>query len=559
LPDFFTWNSTTGLRPYAILTALCALLFLPGLASISPIDRDESRFMQATKQMLETGDLVHISVQDEPRNKKPIGIYWLQVLAVKISGIQDLATAWPYRLPSVVGAWLAVLALFRYGKGLFDAKTGLMAAVMLATCLIVVVEAHIAKTDAVLLATVTIAMLVLARFYTSPDDRAPSLGAALFFWVTLGIGFLVKGPLILLVIGVTIFALCTADRSARWLKALHPEFGVPVALAVVLPWVLVASTGNGGNFFADAVSQDLVPKLVGGQESHGAFPGVHLLALFATAWPWSVLVPFAGILGWRQRTKPAVRFCLAWLLPAWLIFELVPTKLPHYTMPLLPALMLLTAAGFNDQPTRRDLMSRSAGLTYRTIWAVISIALGGAVVWAAYAYGESLAMAVLAAFIASGAGAFGLIAITRFTAGQTVSCLASLCVLFVILLTLGVVPNLDRLAVSQRLADAAAPHRDQDTIMAVAGFHEPSAVFLLGTDTWLTSWDGATGLLLSSQVGLIAVPAEDIPRVEAELIRGNMRMNTLAEVEGRNYSRGEDVRLVLVSASPASVTGNRLP
>ena len=95
--------------------------------------------------------------------------------------------------------------------------------------------------------------------------------------------------------------------------------------------------------------------------------------------------------------------------------------------------------------------------------------------------------------------------------------------------------------------------------MAVAGYHEPSAVFLLGTDTWLTSWDGATGLLMSSQVELIAVPAEDIPRIETEFARRNMRMNMLAEVEGRNYSKGEDVSLVLISASPSRAAGAPIP
>ncbi len=508
--------------------------------------------MQATKQMIETSDLVHISFQDEPRNKKPVGIYWLQVLAVKATGLQNLATAWPYRLPSVLGAWLAVLAVFGFGKRLFDAQTGLTAAAMLATSLIVVIEAHLAKTDAVLLTTVTLAMLILSKFYMAPEGRAPRLPTALLFWMALGVGFLIKGPLILMVTGATVAALCAADRSGRWLKALHAESGIPVAIAVVLPWALAASTGGGGSFFTDAVSQDLLPKLAGGQESHGALPGVHLLALFATAWPWSILVPFAGILAWRQRAKPAVRFCLAWLLPAWLIFELVPTKLPHYTMPLFPALMLLIAASFAEFKTLQALMNRPAGLIFRAIWAVLSVALGSAVIWAAYTYGHTLPIAILAAVVAAAAGVFGIIALSKYDSPGTVIPLGAISVVFGFLIVTGVVPNLDRLAISRRLAEVSAPYRNQDTIMAVAGFHEPSAVFLLGTKTWLTSWDGATGLLLSDQVDLMTVPKSDISRVEEEFARWNMKMNTLAEIEGRNYSKGEDVHLVLVSASPTS-------
>ena len=71
-----------GARPYALLAALCLLLYLPGLTSIPALDRDEARFAQASRQMLETGDFLRIRFQDESRNKKPAGIYWVQAAAV---------------------------------------------------------------------------------------------------------------------------------------------------------------------------------------------------------------------------------------------------------------------------------------------------------------------------------------------------------------------------------------------------------------------------------------------------------------------------------------------
>ena len=61
-----------------LLLLLSLALFLPGIASLPVVDRDEARYVQATRQMLETGDLVQIRFQDEARNKKPVGIYWLQ-------------------------------------------------------------------------------------------------------------------------------------------------------------------------------------------------------------------------------------------------------------------------------------------------------------------------------------------------------------------------------------------------------------------------------------------------------------------------------------------------
>src|SRR6202045_1643672 len=104
-----------GWRPYVLLAALCLVLYLPGIASIPPLDRDEARFAQATRQMLETGDFVRIRFQDEARNKKPAGIYWLQAAAGAAFSSPDSASIWPYRLPSAFAATAAVLLTFGFG------------------------------------------------------------------------------------------------------------------------------------------------------------------------------------------------------------------------------------------------------------------------------------------------------------------------------------------------------------------------------------------------------------------------------------------------------------
>src|ERR1700740_3379159 len=70
-------------RVGAFLGAMALVCFLPGFLNIAPIDRDEARFAQATKQMIESGDYIDIRFQDEVRYKKPVGIYWLQGAVVK--------------------------------------------------------------------------------------------------------------------------------------------------------------------------------------------------------------------------------------------------------------------------------------------------------------------------------------------------------------------------------------------------------------------------------------------------------------------------------------------
>src|SRR5436309_11348449 len=108
----------TGFRPYLLLAGFCLLLYAPGIAATPPLDRDEARFAQATRQMLETGDFLRIRFQDEARNRKPAGIYWLQAASVALFSHPESRAIWPYRLPSFLGATLAVLLTFGFGARL---------------------------------------------------------------------------------------------------------------------------------------------------------------------------------------------------------------------------------------------------------------------------------------------------------------------------------------------------------------------------------------------------------------------------------------------------------
>ena len=82
--------------------------YRPGHHPEHDLDRDEARFAQATKQMVETSDFVDIRFQDEVRYKKPVGIYWLQATAVETASVLGLPRAqvriWLYRVPSLIGA-----------------------------------------------------------------------------------------------------------------------------------------------------------------------------------------------------------------------------------------------------------------------------------------------------------------------------------------------------------------------------------------------------------------------------------------------------------------------
>ncbi|WP_449411518.1 ArnT family glycosyltransferase [Methylobacterium komagatae] len=173
--------SASHARACAALALLCLLLFLPGQASLQPMDRDEPRFAQATKQMLETGDFVAIRFQDEARNKKPVGIYWAQAAAVAAGdalGVPHARTQIAlYRIPSLFGALASVLLAYWGALAFLASREALLAAALYGACLMLNAEAHLAKTDALLAACATASLAALARVWLRREvaDRTAGL------------------------------------------------------------------------------------------------------------------------------------------------------------------------------------------------------------------------------------------------------------------------------------------------------------------------------------------------------------------------------------------------
>ena len=161
-----------SLRDVTVLILMCLAMYLAGLGAIPPLDRDEARFAQASKQMLETGDYVDIRFQDVPRYKKPVGAYWAQAATTGLLS-SDRSAIWTYRVPSVLGATAAVLLTLALARLFMARRMALLAAGVLATSLLLGAEAHMAKTDALLLATVVAVQLGLARAGSDRRDRQP--------------------------------------------------------------------------------------------------------------------------------------------------------------------------------------------------------------------------------------------------------------------------------------------------------------------------------------------------------------------------------------------------
>ncbi len=537
----------------ALLLALVSLaMFLPGFFTLQPMDRDEPRFAQATKQMLESGDFIAIRFQDEARNKKPVGIYWLQAgvvaAAEKLGAPEARTRIFLYRLPSLAGAVAAVLLTYWAALALAGESAAFVAALLFASCILPGVEARQAKTDAVVAATVAAAMGVLARLFMSARAARPG-GFALpaMFWTAIGIGVLVKGPVTPMVPAFAAAALAIRTRSGAWLRGLRPLAGLAWCLAIVAPWFILIMIATHGAFLAESVGQDMLGKVSSVQELHGAPPGAYLLAFFAAGWPMAPLAALAVPFVWRARREPAVAFLLAWLVPSWLLFEAIPTKLPHYVLPLYPAIAILAAVALDrgeiafDRAWKRGLCWTIPGIAL-----VLLLVGAGGSLWLRLPPGWLyFAAAPLVLWQSWRVG----VSIRAGNAGDIPARAALLAFATYAMAYGGVMtgPVFDPLAMSPRLVEARARALAQtpscaDFATASTGFREPSLVFLAGTRITMTTGGGAAAFLADGPCRLAFVESREEAAFHAA---DDGKNREAARVAGYNLNGGRKLDIGL--------------
>ena len=550
-------------RSVAILLAYAVLVSLPGTFSVPPLDRDESRFVQATTQMLETGDFINIRFQEGERNKKPVGIYWLQAASVTLLSDVEAREIWAYRMPSLVAALLSVFLAYLLAVRLFDEQIAFWGAFLLASAPGFAGEATIAKTDGVLLASIIATQAALGMIFLKGllDREKPGFWIIAAFWVALAAGILLKGPVAPMVSFLTI-ALLAAGRILtdpgtfrhviRWLFWFRPFTGFLILAVLTGPWLAAIAITTEGRFFAEALGTDMLGKVSQVQESHAGPPGYYVITLFLMFWPAGLFLPVLLRDLVRHLAVPGVLFSLAWLIPGWLVFELASTKLPHYTLPLYPALaFLIVYCLFQlDRGGKRAenyYLVRGLG---SFLYLAATLAACGLMIWFPREYSSAGIQAFHYGFAAlTLAGAlWAVFNMMRFELKQALraSCLVTAMVVW--FLFEGMLPGLDRLGVSYALSETLDeadlhPLRDGAEPVALAGYYEPSAIFLLGTETKAQNADVAARWI-RSKPGRVAIIEKRDEKTFLEKT-GSTQIRQLALIEGFNYSNGKDVTLTI--------------
>lgn len=563
-----------------LLAALCLAVYLPGLRALPAVDRDESRFAQASRQMLEAatlpteqidpalhdGGLVIPKVGDRLRLNKPPLIYWLQAgSALVLTGGDPLEDAiWMYRVPSVLGATLAVLLTWIAGRRMFSSPTAWLGAALLAVAPMVVWDAHQARADQVLLACSVLAMLGLHGIYRTgmAGDKARWIDAAAL-WLGIALGIMTKGPVTPMIALLAALAVSVITRRWRWLLGARPILGFLFTAAVVGPWVAAVGQRVGWSEYLALISDETLGRSASPAEGHWGPPGYHLALIVVVFFPGAMLLGagFLRALGrsvrlakasglvarWRSRavrTGPEL-FLALWVLPGWLVFELVSTKLPHYTLPLYPALALLSAraivaADLGRFPAVKGRWVRMGFRLWTAIGVFILVGAGALASNSRWRMDLEMGVALFLGGVLAIAGFVGAVRALRnhrYLRAQIRGIVSGIGIAWVLCgaaLPPQVTVTKDLARIIDRLdQDAARP-------IASVGYHEDSLVFATRGRLQRLDSDPNTAVawLDANPDGILILPRPEHLRLSGASVRG--------EVSGFNYSNGDRVELMVV-------------
>jgi 4-amino-4-deoxy-L-arabinose transferase-like glycosyltransferase len=392
----------SAIRNYVFLFFGSLLFHLAGTWSLPLIDRDEPRFAEASREMTERGEYVVPRFNNQLRLDKPPLVYWAQAASYRIFGENDFAA----RFPSALAAALTALSIFAWGARMGGEKVGWWAAIIFTLSLQTFLHAKAAVADMWLVLFMAIAhwsgFELIQR--PTPINREQAFnvqrstlnqGAAaskppwaiwkspfFVFYSALALGFLAKGPIawtpLLTVSAVIIYA---RDWSlARRFKFLP---GILLTLAVVALWGIPALIQTHGEFFTVGIGRHVIGRSFATMEGHGANSlGMYLLLLpfyfvtvFVSFFPWSIKLPWLTKNLWCRRDS-IDNYLITGVAIIFVIFSLIKTKLPHYTLPAFPLLALLLARHWQGAAVanRRSLFVTNA-ITTACVWLAIALAI----------------------------------------------------------------------------------------------------------------------------------------------------------------------------------------
>jgi 4-amino-4-deoxy-L-arabinose transferase-like glycosyltransferase len=468
--------SDDWLKRYApyLLAAIALLILLPANHLIPLIDRDEPRFAQATREMIQRGEWIVPYFNNQYRFDKPILIYWIMRAAYAVFGVNEFAA----RLPSVLSTILFVLIVFHMGSRWFSVRAGFFAAFGLLTCAQVLMHGRSAVADMPMVAMVALAQYALFELLHDESPKYPWKWFWLFYGA-LGLGFLAKGPVTFAVPILTLLfmRLFLWRKPIPW-RRLRILPGLIIVLVLMGSWGIPALIRTGGLFWSQGMETHVWERGFETFQGHGSFFFYYFVTALISLFPWSAFFG-DGIAAVKRNWSEKNAFLLAWFLGTYILFSVYKTKLPHYVMPAFPALFLMLG-----QAADTSFRASRAGRIFFRVLTGLVIAVG--------------LVAIVLAFVLPFAAPFVALRKALLGGAGVLLSLAALGILWrrnavrlLVLPLLGIAVFITFLGAGLRSVSPAVQlmplfrEMPEDTRFGFHGFREPSMVFYAGR-----RWEG---------------------------------------------------------------------
>lgn len=320
------------------LVALATLIFVSFFAVLGAMplfDINEGVFGEATREMVVSKNYLTTYLNGVLRFDKPILIYWLQLAAVKLFGLNEFA----FRLPSALAGTAWATSIFLFVRKESGNRQAFLAAALMVLSLQVMVIAKAAMADALLNSCIAITMLSLLHHYSTGSKKFLLLAFAVA-----GLGMLTKGPIAIIIPFVVTFLFSLLEgKLKQWFKMIFNPTGILLFLAIALPWYLLEYRDQGMAFINGFFFKHNISRFSSVLEGHSGSLLYYIPVLILGMMPFTGLF-FTVLLKLKTLLSNSTnRFLLIWFVFVFIFFSISGTKLHHYIIYGYTPLFILMA------------------------------------------------------------------------------------------------------------------------------------------------------------------------------------------------------------------------
>jgi 4-amino-4-deoxy-L-arabinose transferase-like glycosyltransferase len=319
----------------AILCVVCLAILFVNLGGAAFFEPDEGRNAEKAREILLLDDWVTPHHNFLPTLDKPMASYWLVAISFKLFGFSE----WAARLPSALAAIGCLVLLYRFAHRLWGSPAALWSCLVLATSIEFFMFARLAILDMslTLFLSWTMFSFYLAAHTDNPRSR---LFCGIAMYVAIGVGTLIKGPIAVVLPGMVFFAYLLLQRQWSLLQRLGLARGALILFAIVTPWYLWTEIRNPG-YLRYFLWQEHIVRYSTPTFKRGGGWYYFFIVLAAGFLPWNFLLPQMVKHYWKKNVDEANLFLALWVILPFVFFSFSNSKLPHYILPIFPALALL--------------------------------------------------------------------------------------------------------------------------------------------------------------------------------------------------------------------------